>query len=245
MKWRLLIGLIIAACSLTACQTTQLSAGAIPQPQSIASLIAEKVNQPDLYFDKTGQYRSTPVKDGFYRKVLGKTKDGGWVIQNFYQDSQTKQTDPIVVFHAEGLRDFSNDVIDGLVIWYRPDGSRNSSAYFMRGKPTGSAMTYDEQGRVRIVDDLNADGETQILRHYNEADKLIKQVAEVNGAKEARYWYSNGKPAAVYTSDKLEAWDTDGTVLSDIQSGYLIFYLDSSLYEEKGGSFGNLPTECE
>ncbi|WP_051940270.1 hypothetical protein [Stenoxybacter acetivorans] len=135
MKWRLLVGLAITMCSLAACQTTQLSAGAIPQPQSITSLVAEKINQPDLYFDKTGQYSSTPVKCGFYRKVLGKTKDGGWVVQDFYQDSQTKQTDPIVVFHAEGLRDFSNDVIDGLVIWYRPDGSRESSAYFMRGKP--------------------------------------------------------------------------------------------------------------
>ncbi|WP_051940265.1 hypothetical protein [Stenoxybacter acetivorans] len=246
MKWRLLIGLIIAACSLTACQTTQLSAGAIPQPQSITSLVAEKVNQPDLYFDKTGQYSSTSVKDGFYRKVLGKTKDGGWVVQDFYQDSQTKQVDPIVVFHPEGLRDFSNNVVDGLVIWYRPDGSRESSTYFMRGKPDNT-MIYDKQGHMRTAFfDPNADGEYQSIRYYNKTGKLIEQVAEVNGAQEIRYWYSNGKPAAIYKNGNAEeAWDTDGTVLSGIQSEYLIFYLDSLLYEEKDDAFGNTPAEAE
>ncbi len=104
-------------------------------------------------------------------------------------------------------------------------------------------MTYDEQGRVRIVDDLNADGETQSLRFYTETGKLIKQVAGVDDEKEIRYWYSNGKPAAIYKNDNTEAWDTDGTALPFGQPIYLALYLDSLLYEEKDGAFGNIHTE--
>ena len=49
------------------------------------------------YFNSDSQIASAPSNEGYYRELLGKTAEGKRVVQDFYQSSQTPQTDAFCV----------------------------------------------------------------------------------------------------------------------------------------------------
>ena len=236
MKIMLKTTLMIAALGLAACQSMPnagLSSGDLARNQrTVMAQIASQPQQADLYFDAESQYHNTPVAGGYYRKVLGQTADGGWVVQDFYQDSQTKQIDPAIIFHANGLRNFSTDVVDGPVSWYRPDGTLSQSAHYQRGKLDGWVMYYDEQSRARLAAEFVDDTASGKQKAFNEQGRLIMQISmdENQQAKQA-FWYGNGKQAVIWTEDKFEAWDEQGKPITETQAVYLLNYLESRLYQ--------------
>ena len=236
MKIWLKTTLTIAVLGLAACQsipTAGLGSGDLARNQrTVLAQIASQPQQADLYFDADGQYHSAPVAGGYYRKVLGQTAGGGWVVQDFYQDSKTKQIDPGVVFHPNGLRNFSTDVVDGAVIWYRPDGTLSQSAHYQRGKLDGWVMYYDEQSRARLAAEFVDDTASGKQKAFNEQGRLIMQISmdENQQAKQA-FWYGNGKQAVIWTEDKFEAWDEQGKPITETQAVYLLNYLESRLYQ--------------
>ena len=236
MKIMLKTTLMIAALGLAACQSMPnagLSSGDLARNQrTVMAQIASQPQQADLYFDAESQYHNTPVAGGYYRKVLGQTADGGWVVQDFYQDSQTKQIDPAIIFHANGLRNFSTDVVDGPVSWYRPDGTLSQSAHYQRGKLDGWVTYYDQQGRPRLTMEFADDTTTGNQKAFNEQGRLVMQVSVGDGQQvKQEFWYGNGKPAAVWAEDGVQGWDEQGKPLTGAQAGRLISYLESRLYQ--------------
>ena len=236
MKIWLKTTLTIAVLGLAACQsipTAGLGSGDLARNQrTVLAQIASQPQQADLYFDADGQYHTAPVAGGYYRKVLGQTAGGGWVVQDFYQDSKTKQIDPGVVFHPNGLRNFSTDVVDGAVIWYRPDGTLSQSAHYQRGKLDGWVMYYDEQSRARLAAEFVDDTASGKQKAFNEQGRLVMQVS-VDDQKQIKqeFWYGNGKPAGIWTESKLEGWDEQGKPLTEAQTAHLLNYLESRLYQ--------------
>ena len=236
MKIWLKTTLTIAVLGLAACQSTPsvgLNSGDLARNQrAILAQIASQPQQADLYFDADGQYHSAPVAGGYYRKVLGQTANGGWVVQDFYQDSQAKQIDPAIIFHPNGLRNFNNDVIDGPVTWYRPDGTVMQSAHYQRGKNHGWVTYYDEQGRARLAIELADDAANGNQKAFDEQGRLVMQVSVGDGQQvKQEFWYGNGKPAAVWAEDGVQGWDEQGKPLTGAQAGRLISYLESRLYQ--------------
>ena len=228
--------LTIAVLGLAACQsipTAGLGSGDLARNQrTVLAQIASQPQQADLYFDADGQYHSAPVAGGYYRKVLGQTANGGWVVQDFYQDSQAKQIDPAIIFHPNGLRNFNNDVIDGPVTWYRPDGTVMQSAHYQRGKNHGWVTYYDEQGRARLAIELADDAANGNQKAFDEQGRLVMQVSVGDGQQvKQEFWYGNGKPAAVWAEDGVQGWDEQGKPLTGAQAGRLISYLESRLYQ--------------
>lgn len=229
--------IISMALGLAACQATAptgvLSQGDISRNQTaVLALVADKPDQANVYFSAHGQYMNSPVAGGYYRQVLGKTAAGGWVVQDFYQDSQTKQIDPAVVFHPDGLRNFDNDVVDGAVVWYRPDGSLMQSATYDKGKLTGWLTYYDEQSRGRLsLNMINGSPNGEQLA-YDEQGRLTMRISinEQNQLQQ-EFWYGNGKSAAVWRESGLTAWNEHGQKLSEVQAERLVAYLESLLYQ--------------
>lgn len=225
------LALLLAACQ-TAPSAGPGSGDLARNQRTVLAQIASQPQQADLYFDAEGQYHSTPVAGGYYRTVLGQTAEGGWVVQDFYQDSQTKQIDPAVIFHPNGLRNFNNDVVDGPVTWYRADGTVSQNARYNRGKLNGWVTYYDEQGRARLAAEFADDAASGNQKAFNEQGRLVMQIS--GGDKQQikqEFWYGNGKPATVWTEDSLQGWDEQGKPLTEAQAERLLHYLESRLYQ--------------
>ena len=236
MKIWLKTTLTIAVLGLAACQITSsvgLNSGDLARNQrTVLAQIASQPQQADIYFDADGQYRSTPTAGGYYRKVLGQTAKGGWVVQDFYQDSKTKQTDPAVIFHANGLRNVNNDVIDGPVIWYRPDGSLLQSTRFKLGKLDDWITYYDQQDRARLAVEFADDAANGNQKAYDEQGRLVMQISvDANRQAKQEFWYGNGKLAGISTATSLQGWDEQGKPLTDVQAERLLNSLESRLYQ--------------
>lgn len=243
------LGAVFTACLLAACQSAALPEGApstasvLRSGNAVLAQVKEKAQEPDLYFSAEGQYHSQPQAGGYVRRVLGKTADGSWVVQDFYQDNQAKQIDPALIFHPEGLRNFDNDVVHGRVVWYRKDGSLMQSVVFDRGVPQGWESHYDRQGRLRWLL-LVEQGDLKAIQAFNEAGRMIVQVDARVG--ERQLWHDNGRLAvkerfAPLTSITVaggdgeavsrEGWDEQGKSLDDTQTAWLMQYLLSKAYD--------------
>lgn len=74
------------------------------------------------YFTSKSKLAKRPAKGGFYREILGKTADGNLVIQDFFQDSGTKQIDPAVISVKNEKNFNSSAVVDGILTFYSEDG---------------------------------------------------------------------------------------------------------------------------
>ncbi|MCP2040935.1 hypothetical protein L1281_001525 [Neisseria sp. HSC-16F19] len=234
-----------AAVLLAACQSAALPEGApatasvLRSGAQVLAQVKEKTNEPDLYFSAEGQYHSQPQAGGYFRRVLGKTADGSWVVQDFYQDNQAKQIDPALIFHPEGLRNFDNDVVQGRVVWYRKDGSLMQSIVFDRGLAQGWQSHYDRQGRLRWLIGMDKGEEDGRAQAFNEAGRLIYRFDAAKGEREM--WHDNGRLAmkvrlplpenAHLETAVIEGWDEQGKALTPEQAQLLADYLISKTYD--------------
>ena len=104
------IGMVGAWLLLAACRS--VSAAVQPPPLAIESAPATEaaaVAQSDVpqalvkgrkptavfYFDRDLKRQAAPVAGGFYRYSYGRQPNGLYLVQDFYQDSGTKQTGPL------------------------------------------------------------------------------------------------------------------------------------------------------
>lgn len=238
MKRWISTSLIAASLALSACQTAipgvVTSGEAQHISQSTLAKVVSPAQQPLIYFSASGQYSTTPVTGGYMRKVLGKTAKGGWVVQDFYQDSQRKQTDPFVIYHPDGLRNFDNDVVDGTVVWYRPDGTVVQSTQLDRGQVNGWFIFYDKHSRPRQSSLFKNGQPIDQVRFYDEQGRLqMAQQHNAQGKPVQTFWYDNGKKALVIGEGSvIQGWQQNGSPLSRDQAVKLWLYLTSVLYKD-------------
>ena len=107
---KLLLALALALGTLPAIATS--AADAIPkhldatlpddiryahQAAQMETIAYTPVEAPLHYLDAKRQPADKPVKDGYYRKELGKTADGRLVVQHFYQNSDKPASAPFLL----------------------------------------------------------------------------------------------------------------------------------------------------
>lgn len=162
------------------------------------------------YFDKDASegeeydsgYSATPTEDGFYRKLLGRDKDGRFLVQDFYQKNNKQQTSPFWIKEPLALRSFDIIFTDGPITTYFENGQVSSVSNYKEGVEVGLAKTFYHNGQQAF--------------EYEIADP------EVNSYK-IKFWYENGKPAVegsvVYKDEQsiydAKAWDRQGQAVTD------------------------------
>ncbi|MCG7656926.1 hypothetical protein [Wielerella bovis] len=163
-----------------------------------AKLVSKTESRVVAYYDKDGEETQTESKGGFYRMLLGYTADGRAVVQDFYQDTRTKQIDPVVMSKDSDVKDFSVYASEGRTTWYTPEGELKNYVVIEKGKIL-------EQGYYR-------DGKLRLLAH-----ELMGQN------KEAWGYYSNGqlfmyaKQKANETEPHILMYGKNGNILIDSQ----------------------------
>ncbi len=67
-------------------------------------------------------YSPRATAGGFYRILLGRDPHGNFLVQDFFTDSDKKQTDPYWITEVEGLASFDLNYIDGSIQGYYSNG---------------------------------------------------------------------------------------------------------------------------
>ena len=189
---------------------TEQAAAAVRQREAKENIIA--------YYDADGDAAERPMKGGYYRALLGRTAEGRAVVQDFYQDSRTKQINPVVIGKDSELKNFSSDVIEGLVVWYTPEGRLTSFAEIHNGKQLRAGM-YGENGQLTlsIVGEPDVKDTPFELRGFYENGKPMFELIDnhTDNGLVRTYYYANGNKLmqSVGKEDaaKTEFWKEDGS----------------------------------
>lgn len=198
-----LFGLSITGCSqLQTNNSTAISNEIKQQLQTEEPIVAYFDKDASLGEEYDSGYSATPLKDGYYRKLLGRDKDGRFLVQDFYQNSHKKQTAPFWIKEPLALRSFDIIFTDGPITTYFENGQIASTANYNEGMEVGLSKTFYHNG--------------QQAYEYEIADPDLHSY-------KIKFWYENGKPAvegfAAYEDDKptynAKAWDEQGQLVTD------------------------------
>ncbi|MFC2353798.1 hypothetical protein [Eikenella halliae] len=190
---------------------TEQAAAAVRQREAKENIIA--------YYDADGDVAERPMKGGYYRVLLGRTAEGRAVVQDFYQDSRTKQINPVVIGKDSELKNFSSDVIEGLVVWYTPEGRLTNFSEMHNGKRLRAAM-YGENGQlaVSIVGEPDVKDTPFELRGFYENGKPMFDIIHnhTDNGIVRTYYYANGNKLMQQSVGKEDAakneyWKEDGS----------------------------------
>ncbi|ULJ70177.1 hypothetical protein MIS45_04965 [Wielerella bovis] len=112
---------------------------AIQSDLATKQLIKQEETRVVAFYDAQWQKSDMPVQGGYYRMLVGKTATGKSVIQDFYQDTRTKQIDPSVIAQESELTNSDTRAAEGRVIWYTPMGDLSKFVWVQTGSITRAA----------------------------------------------------------------------------------------------------------
>ncbi|MFD1259766.1 toxin-antitoxin system YwqK family antitoxin [Entomomonas asaccharolytica] len=166
----------------------------------IALLITACTQIPQLventtiaYFDERGNNISKPSPRGSYRQLL-KIQSNGYLVQSFFVNTNTKQTDPFIIHNKEDLTAIDPLSIDGFFVQWHRNGQKAGSGHFINGKRQGTFTEWTEQGtkwaEMQFENDL-ANGKANLW--YEDGSKYIEgQYLAGKEEGEWRIWQQNG-----------------------------------------------------
>lgn len=97
------------------------------------------------YFDERGNNLVQPKTTGSYRRLV-KIQADGYLVQNYFTDTNTKQTDPFLITDKEDITAIAPLSINGpFVQWYR-NGQKASTGNFVKGKRQGMFIEWTKRG---------------------------------------------------------------------------------------------------
>ncbi|OAM30065.1 MULTISPECIES: hypothetical protein [Eikenella] len=198
---------------------TNQAAAAVRQREAQENIIA--------YYDADGDPAERAMPGGYYRILLGRTAEGRAVVQDFYQDSRTKQISPVIIGKDSELKNFNSEVIEGLVVWYTPEGRLTNFSEIHNGKQLRAGM-YNENGRLAlsIVGEPDEKEGVFELKGFYDDGKLLFAMRDdktENGLVRT-YYYPNGNKLMQTTGKdsnaKTEFWKEDGSsaTAADVQT---------------------------
>ena len=137
-----------------------------------------------------------------YRKFLGVTRDGYYLVQDFYAQDDVKLTDPYLLLHKEevSVADFSPFAlqVEGRYVEWHTNGHKWYEGQFADGKVTGVWSLWHGNGEKAAQGSLEGDNEQGVWTYWYENGQKSSEGAFVNGEQVGLWtqWYENGKKKA-------------------------------------------------
>lgn len=167
-------------------------------------------SQNRIYFDK--DWKVTSQQKMFYYRET--SKEGNLIkIKDFYKNGKLQM---------EGLASdasFENEIFEGEVKWYYPDGKIQSIKNFEKGREVGLQEDFDEKGRIierRLVKD-NEDHSTQ--KYYYKDSLKIVNIVEIWDKQYKKIYYDedvNGIRTEQDARGNYKFYDEKGMLIGDL-----------------------------
>lgn len=154
-----------------------------------------------LYFDAQGQPAATASAGGYRRHIVGQTKDGLLVAQDFYQDSDSPQT-ALFLLSPGHEADFGEAGLNGRVYSYRPDGRLQSATTYQRGQRIG--WRYWSDGEHYVFAESNGPKAVQVLLDEQGHTQIWREPTQT------LYFYPAGNALARAVGSHWQYWGPDG-----------------------------------
>ncbi|KAA8734353.1 hypothetical protein F4V57_05115 [Acinetobacter qingfengensis] len=195
LKKTLILTALLSTTVLTYAAPTPIAANqtiAGSQVSTTQAIVAYFKNSKDDY-----KYSSTPASNGFYRVYLARDANGRFLVQDFFQQTNKKQSDPYWVNDIQGLASFEIDYIDGPITGYYSNGNVSFKGTFKNGEFSGQYDNFYPNGRL-----------------------ASRYQPKGNNEYSDEYFYENGKKAAIleYRNDELineTGWNNTGSKITD------------------------------
>lgn len=166
------------------------------------------------HFDADGKLAETAQTGGYFRQFLGRNGKGQAVVQDFYQDNQAVQTNPMTIPDDQNLKSFDSAVAEGRVIWYSPAGKITEFLDYHNGLVQRGGY-YDDAGVLMLETegdnskDVNAPVK---MRGFYANGKLLFENSQQKDVSDSVFYYENGQKMwhGVSNSETIHAWTKDG-----------------------------------
>lgn len=169
------------------------------------------------YFDTKWNHTNQPVTDGFYRKLIKKTPEGWYVVQDFYQASDQKQTDPIILKDETDLTNGSPNSIEGNLILWHKNGQKELQAHYIEGKEQGLIQKWYNDGTKEAEFNYNNGKQEGLSTLWDKkGNKTVEAFYKDNLLDGPFILWLDGKQVAKhhYVQNKLDgnntSWDHKG-----------------------------------
>ncbi len=157
-----LFSFTLAATALSHAEAPLTATVALKQAETVTSTKETTTTQPIIaYFKKdagtlseheNNGFSAIPVADGYYRTLLGRDKNGRFLVQDFYQEGQKKQTDPFWIADEDGLNSFEIHYVDGEVRNYFKNGKLSTINVVKDGEFKGTTVSnYLTMNDIKIL----------------------------------------------------------------------------------------------
>ncbi|WP_434779099.1 toxin-antitoxin system YwqK family antitoxin [Neisseria sp. Ec49-e6-T10] len=140
-----IMSLLLVACDVFSKQTNDTDS-----QLSNTEVVSQKEDRIVTYFENSLSNPDEPIY--FYRKLLGKNKNGDFIVQDFYRNSHRKFTDPYILKKEKDLfivdfKQFITQSTNGKLISWHENGQKLSEANFVNGRLKGKSIIWDENGQ--------------------------------------------------------------------------------------------------
>ena len=182
-----------------------------------AAISEYKKGQIIAYFDKEGSLVGES-QARYYRKYLGTTPEGYFLIQDFYTGSNKKQNDPIAIKSESDFAAWWPTTTDGKhILWYE-NGQKREAGQYKNGTKEGTWNSWYENGQKKQeAHYINGKAEGFWVQWYKNGQKYAELNFKEgsphgllvfwheNGQKQSEGRFKNGEPIG-----KWIFWDEEG-----------------------------------
>ena len=166
--------------------------------------ITEKKEEVVAHFNVDGSAAAAKVANGFYRKWLGKTADGSFVVQDFYSRNDLKQSDPFLIINESGLKAFTNQYTHGEVFLYYANGAKLEHSVYEKGQLVSTSTAYYPSGTVFQVNQFENGKLSGRSQFYHPDGKLAGNLEYVDGVLvNAEGWSADGQSVSAVNLSSL------------------------------------------
>ncbi|EGY52730.1 hypothetical protein [Neisseria shayeganii] len=215
-----LLSALLGACATTApksynnipANTAALNATADHASEQVH--VSQSERKIIAYYSSDGELAGQPMRGGYYRVLLGRNADGKAVVQDFYQDNQTKQINAVVIPNDQDLQNFDVIVSEGRTIWYTPEGRITSFVDIQNGTQLRKGY-YDEQGRLALSIEGDPRSNSWSRTIFYENGNPIAIANTLNDKTNYLYFHEDGRK--VFQINQIDgsatAWNQDGSIM--------------------------------
>lgn len=200
------------------------------------------------YFDQYWLPVPQAITKGYYRKLIKQLGDNKFVVQDFFVDSNNKQSDPVTITNKYELKQYGElrSAEGPYVTWYDNGQKQYALSYLEQGVLDGGIQGWYQNGQLRLKGlykqgkktgswvEWYENGKTKSKTHYAN-DKLVDSYEQ---------WHDNGQLSVQghYAKGLLEglwlSWNSAGQKLSEgsykanKRIGSWVYYVEGKKWAE-------------
>lgn len=164
-------------------------------------------------------------KNGYYRKIVKIEGDNSFIVQDFFADTNKKQSDPVLIHNVYELKQLGSlrSIEGSYITWYKNEQKQYESSYKERGVLDGVIQAWYDNGILKLKGQYDNGKKAGQWTEWYVNGRVKSQINYVNNVLNGPYkkWYENSQQqtSGSYKEGLLNSlwiiWDSKGGKVSE------------------------------